>query len=130
MRTLKAALGLIFLLATFGAAQAGGSISLTDLMDRLKDNEKLIAEINAELKAQKLEADERHLHRRSLRRPLDGAGRGARVPYECEIGTRKLNIDGTLHLYDAKGAEIDEGDENAPERAFDHKETDITWTWK
>jgi hypothetical protein len=52
------------------------------------------------------------------------------VPYECEIGARKLNIDGTLHLYDANGAEIDEKDKNAPKLAFDYKEMDLTWTWK
>jgi hypothetical protein len=57
MRTLRAGLGLLVLLATFGTAQAGGSISLVDLMDRLKGNDKLMAEINAELQAQKLEAE-------------------------------------------------------------------------
>jgi len=52
------------------------------------------------------------------------------IPYECEIGTRKLNIDGALHLYDAKGAEVDQKDKDAPERATDYKETDLKWAWK
>jgi hypothetical protein len=52
------------------------------------------------------------------------------IPYECEIGARKLNIDGTLHLYDAKGAEVDEKDKTAPERVTDYKVTDLKWTWK
>ena len=130
MRTLKAALSPLFLLTAFSTAQAGGSISLVDLMDRLKGNKKLIAEINAELQAQKLEAAS----------VICGGDRfggnwvelgGVRVvPYECEIGTRKLKIDGTLHLYDAKGAEVDEKDKNAPMQAFDYKETDLTWTWE
>ena len=130
MRTFMAALSLVFLLAASGTAEAGGSLSLTDLMDRLKDNEKLIAEINAELKAQKLEAASVICTGDRFGGHWTELGGVRVVPYECEIGTRKLDIDGKLHLYDAKGAEIDEGDENAPKLAFDHKETDITWTWK
>jgi hypothetical protein len=130
MRTLKAAFSLTFLLAAFGAAQAGGSLPLTDLMDRLGDNEKLIADINAELKAQKLEAASVICIGDRFGGHWTELGGVRVVPYECDIGTRRLNIDGKLHLYDAKGAEIDESDENAPKLAFDHKETDITWTWK
>ena len=39
------------------AAWAPGSISLDEVMDKLKDNAKLVDEINAELKAQNLSAD-------------------------------------------------------------------------
>lgn len=130
MRTFKTALGLIFLIAAFGAAQAGGSLPLTDLMDRLKDNEKLIAEINAELKAQKLEAASVICIGDRFGGHWTELGGVRVVPYECEIGARKLDIDGKLHLYDVKGAEIDASDENAPKLAFDHKETDITWKWQ
>lgn len=130
MRAFKANIGLVFLLTVSGAAVAGGSLSLTDLMDRLKDNEKLIAEINAELKAQKLEAASVICTGDRFGGHWTELGGVRVVPYECEIGARKLDIDGKLHLYDVKGAEIDASDENAPKLAFDHKETDITWTWK
>lgn len=130
MRTLKAALGFVFLLAAMGAAGAGGSISLTDLMDRLKDNDKLIGEIDAELKTQKLDAASVICTGDRFGGHWTELGGVRVVPYECEIGARKLNIDGKLHLYDAKGAEIDASDENAPERAFDYKETDLTWKWE
>ena len=130
MRTLKAALGLLFLLAAMGAAEAGGSISLTDLLDRLKDNDKLVAEINAELKAQKLDAESVIFTGDRFGGHWTELGGVRVVPYDCDIGARKLNIDGKLHLYDEKGAEIDASDENAPERAFDYKETDITWKWQ
>jgi hypothetical protein len=130
MRTFMAALSLVFLLAASGTAEAGGSLSLTDLMDRLKDNEKLIAEINAELKAQKLEAASVICTGDRFGGHWTELGGVRVVPYECEIGARKLDIDGKLHLYDVKGAEIDASDENAPKLAFDHKETDITWKWQ
>lgn len=130
MRTFKAALGLLFLLTTLGTADAGGSLPLTDLMDRLKDNEKLIAEIDAELKAQKLEAASVICTGDRFGGHWTELGGVRVVPYECEIGARKLVIDGKLHLYDVKGAEIDASDEKAPERAFDYKETDITWKWE
>ncbi len=130
MRTLRAGLGLLVLLATFGTAQAGGSISLVDLMDRLKGNDKLMAEINAELQAQKLEAASVICDGDRFGGNWTELGGARVIPYECEIGTRKLNIDGTLHLYDAKGAEVDEKDKTAPERVTDYKETDLKWTWK
>ena len=130
MRTLTAAIGLLVLLAAFGTAQAGGSISLVDLMDRLKGNDKLMAEINAELQAQKLEAASVICVGDRFGGNWVELGGVRVVPYECEIGTRKLNIDGTLHLYDAKGAEVDEKDKTAPKRATDYKETDLKWTWK
>ena len=130
MRTLRAGLGLVVLLATFGTAQAGGSISLVDLMDRLKGNDKLMAEINAELQAQKLEAESVICDGDRFGGNWTELGGARVIPYECEIGTRKLNIDGTLHLYDAKGAEVDQKDKDAPERATDYKETDLKWAWK
>jgi hypothetical protein len=131
MRTLNAALTLALgTVLLIGTAEAGGTIYLTDLMDRLKDNDKLIAEINAELKVQKLEAASVICTGDRFGGNWTELG-GVRVaPYECEIGARKLDIDGTLHLYDAKGVEVDQKDKTAPERAVDHKETDITWTWK
>ena len=130
MRTLKAALGLVFLLTAIGTAEAGGSISLTDLTDRLKDNEKLVSEIDAELQAQNLEAASVICTGDRFGGNWTELGGVRVVPYQCEIGARKLVIDGTLHVYDAKGAELDLKDEAAPERAVDHKETDITWTWE
>ena len=124
-------LGLLVLLATFGTAQAGGSISLDELMDHLKDNDKLIAEINAELQAQKLEADERHLRRRS-RSAATGrswAGR-ARSPTSARSAPASSTSTARCTSMTTKGAEVDDKDEKAPERATDYKETDLKWTWK
>ena len=90
-------------------------------MDQLKDNEKLIAEIDAELQGSELKAESVICGGARFGGHWTELGGARAVPYECEIGTRKLNIDGTLHLYDANGAEIDMNDEKAPERAFDYK---------
>jgi hypothetical protein len=130
MRTLKTALGLLLCIVVAGPAHAGGSLPLNEVMDHLKDNEKLIAEINAELKAQKLEATSVICCGPRFGGHWEELGGARAVPYECEIGGRKLNIDGTIHIYDEKGAEIDMDDENAPKRAFDYKETDVSWKWE
>ena len=58
-----------------GAAWAPGSIPLDEVMDQLKENEKLIAEINAELKSQNLEAPKVICVGVALRRKLDRARR-------------------------------------------------------
>jgi hypothetical protein len=107
MRTLRAGLGLLVLLANFGTAQAGGSISLVDLMDRLKGNDKLMAEINAELQAQKLEAASVICDGDRFGGNWTELGGARVIPYECEIGTRKLNNDG-------KGAEVNERTKRRP----------------
>ena len=130
MRTFTTALGLLFCIVVAGPAHAGGSIPLNEVMDHLKDNEKLIAEINAELKAQKLEATSVICGGSRFGGHWEELGGARAVPYDCEIGSRKLNIDGTVHLYDEKGAEIDMDDENAPKRAFDYKEKVTTWKWE
>ena len=130
MRTFTTALGLLFCIVVAGPAHAGGSIPLNEVMDHLKDNEKLIAEIDAELKSQKLEATSVICGGSRFGGHWEELGGARAVPYDCEIGSRKLNIDGTVHLYDEQGAKIDMDDENAPKRAFDYKETVTTWRWE
>jgi hypothetical protein len=119
-----------FTLLGIGAAWAPGSIALDDVMDQLKDNDKLIGEIKAELAAQKLEAGSVICSGARFGGQWTELGGARAVPYECQVGTRKLNIDGTVHLYDENGAEVDMSDENAPKRTFDYKEADITWKWE
>ena len=48
----------LFLALTLGPACAGGSIALPEVMQQLEGEESLIAEIEAELEAQDLEADD------------------------------------------------------------------------
>jgi hypothetical protein len=118
------------MIALSGAAWAEGSITLTDVMDQLKDNEKLIGEIASELKAQGVAADAVICVGARFGGHWAELGGARSVPYECEIGKKTLNIGGTVKLYDEAGKEIDMSDERAPERAFDYKETDLSWKWK
>jgi hypothetical protein len=130
MRTLRTTIGLCSLLVLHvSTAYAGGSIPLTDVMDQLKDNAKLIAEINAELAKQKLTADAVTCSGARFGGQWTEISGARAVPFDCAIGERKLHIDGTVHFYDQDSAEIDANDEKAPERTFDYKQTDLAWTW-
>jgi len=130
-RALRVTFGtMAFMLLGATAAWAPGSITLDEVLDQLKDTEKLVAEINAELKAQNLSAENIICVGARFGGHWIELGGARSIPYECEIGKKKLNIDGTLVLYDQQGNEIDMSDEKAPERAFDYKQTDLTWTWQ
>ena len=120
----------IWTLLGIGAAYAPGTITLDEVMEQLKDNQALISEIDAALKAENLQAENVICIGSRFGGHWVELGGGRSVPYECKLGKRKLNIDGTVHLYDAGGAEIDMNDEKAPERAADYKQTDLKWTWE
>lgn len=119
-----------FVLLGAGAASAEGSITLDEVMEQLKADGKLIGEIDAELKAQGLSADSVICIGARFGGHWAELGGARSLPYECDIGKKKLNIDGTVQLYDDRGNAIDMSDEQAPERAFDYKQSDLTWTWK
>ena len=121
---------IIFMMLGIGAAWAPGSISLDKVMNHLKENEKLIAEINAELKSQNLEANKVICVGSRFGGKWTDLGGARAVPYECGVGTRKLNIAGTVHIYDKDGKELDEEDDKSPELAVDYTEKDITRAWE
>jgi hypothetical protein len=112
------------------AAHAPGSITLDEVMQQLKDNEKLIAAVTAELKAQGLEAGTVICVGARFGGHWKSLGGARAVPYDCEVGKRKLKIEGQIHLYDSAGKEIDMDDPAAPEQAANYKQTDITWAWE
>ncbi len=122
--------GIAFALLGSGTAWAPGTIALDEVMDQLKGEPKLIAEIEAELKAQKIAADAVICVGSRFGGHWRELGGARSVPYECDIGKRKLEIDGTVKLFDEKGREIDMGDEKAPEIAFDYSQTGLSWSWK
>ncbi len=113
-----------------GAAYAPGTITLDEVMDQLKDDQTLMSEIDDALKGENLQAETVICIGARFGGHWVEIGGGRAVPYECELGKRKLKIEGTVHLYDAAGAEIDMNDEKAPERAADYKQTDLKWTWE
>ena len=122
--------GIAFALLGSGTAWAPGTITLDEVMDQLKAEPKLIAEIEAELKAQKIAADSVICVGSRFGGHWHELGGARSVPYECDIGHRKLEIEGTVKLFDGQGREIDMGDEKAPEIAFDYSQTDLSWSWK
>ena len=82
-------------------AWAPGSTTLDDVIEQLQDQEKLTAEIFAELKAQNLKAEEVICVGSRFGGQWRNLGGARAVPYECEIGKKKLAIEGTVHIYDA-----------------------------
>ncbi|MDH4982535.1 hypothetical protein [Hyphomicrobium sp. D-2] len=111
-------------------AYAGGTIPLSDVMEQLKHEPRLIAAIQAELEQQTLDADTLICTGSRFGNHWRELGGARAVPYECEIGGKTLLIDGTVHLFDDEGRELDMSDENAPSRAFDYSQTDLVWSWK
>jgi hypothetical protein len=130
MRTLTIALVSYALTVGAAFAEGGGTTSLDEVIEQLQDNEKLTAEIFAELKAQNLQAENVLCVGFRFGGRWRNIGGGRAVPYECEVGTRKLNIDGTRHVYDDAGAELDVNDEASFERGVEYKQADITWKWQ
>jgi hypothetical protein len=118
----------------FGAgaacADGGGSITLDEVIDQLQDNQALLNEVLAELKAQKLKAEEVNCVGFRFGGYWLNIGGARAVPYECEIGTKKLNIEGTVHVYDDNGTELDRKDKKSFERATEVRQADITWKWQ
>jgi hypothetical protein len=130
MRSLLATLACSLL--GFGAAIADGlgSATIEDVLDQMQDNQTLIAEILAELKTQNLQAEKVGCVAFRLSGQWRNLGGSRAVPYECQVGKRKLNIEGTVHVYDGNGTELDRKDEKSFERGTEIKQTDITWKWQ
>jgi hypothetical protein len=127
---LRLALGtIVFMMLGSSAAWAPGSINLDEVMEHLKGNDKLLSEITAELKAQNLKADSIICVGARFGGKWTELGGARGVPYDCEIGKRKLNIDGTVLIYDKDGKELDMEDDASPERAVEYKEKVTTWKW-
>jgi len=121
-----AAIALSLELAT---ALAGGTISLDEVMDQLRSDGKLIAEIKAELKKQNLKAGTVICTGSRFGNHWPYLVGLRAVPYECEVGTRKLSIDGELIFYDKAGKALGALGEAMPEDAARFKTTNVTWTW-
>jgi len=134
MRRLKSTLKLLAatILCTLlgiSAAYAPGTISLDEVMEQLSDNQTLIAELEAELKKQDLNAENVICVGARFGGHWTNLGGARAIPYECKVGTRTINIDGELHLYDKDGNELDMEADGTPERADSYKQLNLTWQW-
>jgi hypothetical protein len=128
---LRRALGtLAFIVIGSSAAWAPGSTTLDDVIEQLQDEQKLTAEIFAELKAQNLKAEEVICVGSRFGGQWRNLGGARAVPYECEIGKKKLAIEGTVHVYDDAGKELDMNEDASFEHAAEYRQADITWKWQ
>jgi len=118
-----------FLFVGISAAWAPGSISLDEVMDQLKDNQKLTDEIDAELKSQNLNAASINCTGARFGGNWANLGGARAIPFNCAIGKRTIDIDGELHLYDASGNELDMNADDTPAKATDYKQLNLTWKW-
>jgi hypothetical protein len=127
LRLMLATAAFVLLGAT--AAWAPGSISLEEVMEQLKDTPKLVDELNAELKAQNLNAAGVNCIGERFGGNWTNLGGARAIPFNCQIGPRTIEIDGELHLYDATGNELDMGADDTPEKAASFKQLNLTWQW-
>lgn len=110
-------------------AHAGGSIALPEVMQLLETEERLIADIEAALDEQDLEADDITCTGARFGNQWRELGGARAIPFLCTIGNRELKIEGTLRLLDGDGRTLDINDPAAPERATNFEQTDLHWSW-
>lgn len=128
---LRRALGTLGLIVIgSSAAWAPGSTTLDDVIEQLQDEQKLVAEILAELKTQNLKAEEVICVGSRFGGQWRNLGGARAVPYECEIGKKKLAIAGRVHIYDDAGKELDMNEDASFEHAAEYRQADITWKWQ
>jgi hypothetical protein len=130
MKPYLAAVAAAILGIGFAGAQGGGSLGLDDLLDVIKADTKLTAEIHDELKNSNLKVEDvnctgfRHGNQWA---ELSGA---RAAPYECDIGTRTLLVEADRIYLDAKGKTLGDMKKANKKRADNFKETNFRWTWK
>jgi hypothetical protein len=116
--------------ASFAFAQGGGSLGLDEILETVKADPKLTAEINGELKTNNLKAETvvcsgfRHGHAWP---ELSGA---RAAPYTCDIGKRRLTIEADRIYFDAKGKPLGDMKKANKKRADSFKESNFRWQWK
>ena len=135
MRHTATTTGVIFAAAlllgmTAAVAQGGGSLGLDEVLDAVKADPKLVAEIQNELKKSGLKTDGvvctgfRHGNQWT---ELSGA---RAAPYECDIGKRQLVIQADRMYFDTAKHPLGDMKKANPKRADSFKESNFRWTWK
>jgi hypothetical protein len=116
--------------AAFALAQGGGSLGLDDVLDAVKADPKLVAEIQSELKANGLKLDGVVCtgFRHDNRWPELSGARAA--PYECDIGKRQIVIQADRMYFDIARRPLGAMKTANPKRADSFKESNFRWTWK
>jgi hypothetical protein len=115
---------------TLAGAQGGGSLGLDEVLDAVKSDLKLTAELQDELKKNDLKPDGlvctgfRHGNQWT---ELSGT---RAAPYECDIGGRKIVIQADRVYFDMAKRPLGDVRKASPKRADSFKESNFRWTWK
>jgi hypothetical protein len=112
-----------------GAAHAGGSLPLTEVLLAAKPYPNLVVQIRLQLVRANLKPE-------NVMCAADRFGtewtalRGARVgPYTCTIGKRRLSIETVRRYRDKRGAKLAETDPQLPAKAAKVTEAGFKWVW-
>ena len=111
-------------------AQGGGSLGLDDVLEAVKADTKLVAEIQDELNKNGLKVGGvvcsgfRHGNQWV---ELSGA---RAAPYECDIGKRQIVIQADRMYFDVGKRPLGDMKRANPKRADSFKESNFRWTWK
>lgn len=111
-------------------AQGGGSLGLDDVLEAVKADPKLVAEIQDELKKNDLKVEGvvctgfRHGNQWV---ELSGA---RAAPYACDIGKRQIVIEASRMYFDQGKQPLGDMKRANPKRADSFKESNFRWTWK
>ena len=121
---------IVLLFALPGVACAGGSVSLSEVMELSSNTRGLHQELTRSLGAAQSEADDVTCSATRIGRHLGALG-GARVgPYECRIGNRIVTIRSKVELLDSEGRALQNDDPGVATRAVAARESEFEWEWR
>lgn len=127
-----AAAGIAGFAFTAGAAlaQGGGSLGLDEVLEAVKTDPKLVAEIQDELKKSGVKVEDIMCSGFRHGNQWTELGGSRAAPYECNIGKRSLIIEAERVYLDAKGKSLGDMKKANKKRADSFKESNFRWTWK
>jgi len=131
---LRAAAASVAALAAASAFAAepsgGGSLPLADVIERMKRYPNLVQQIKLELVRVGLKREAVVCSGQRFGREWKMLGGERTLPYRCELGRRRLAIDGQRVYLDAAGKRLEASDPKLTERAARVLESRITWVWR
>ena len=122
---------LAFLLLSATPTLAGGSLSLDEVQTIARQNPQLASEITAALRSEKITTPVTCTGAR-FGNHWTHLGGARTLPFECEIGRKKLTIEGTIDFLDEHNVPIQGGIENPNvfRQARHVRERNLTWRWE
>lgn len=130
MKRSTIAIGAVLFEIGAAIAQGGGSLGLDEVLEAVKADPKLVAEIQDELKKNGLKVDGlvctgfRHGNQW-----VELSGVRA-APYECDIGKRQIVIQANRMYFDLGKQPLGDMKRANPKRANTFKEMNFRWIWK